>query len=75
MRISSFIEETINGKFHFLCSNDHVTGKYRGSVYKDCNINLRLNKKSHVKFHDLTDYDSHLIMPKIGKFDVKIGKK
>ena len=23
----------------------HVTGKYRGSEHKNCNINLRLNKK------------------------------
>ena len=23
--------------------NYHITGKYRGSAYRDCNINLKLN--------------------------------
>ena len=26
--------------------HDHVTGKYSGSVQKDCHINLRLTKNS-----------------------------
>ena len=50
----------------------HVTRKYRGSAYWSCNNNLKLTKKVPVIFHNLRGYDSHLIMQKIGKFDVKV---
>ena len=42
--------------------HDHVTSQYRGSVYKNCNINLRLSKKIPVIFHNLRGYHSHLVM-------------
>ena len=34
---------------------DHcqITGKYRGSAHRDCNIDLILNPKIHVVFHNL----------------------
>ena len=51
----------------------HITGKYTGFAHRDCNINLRLNHKSPVVFHNLKNYDSHLIMQKIGKFNLKIS--
>ena len=37
----------------------HITGKYRGSAHRDCNINLKLNHKPLVIFHNLTNYDSY----------------
>ena len=40
----------------------HITGKYRGSAHRDFNINLKLNHKILVVFHNLKNYDSHLIM-------------
>ena len=54
---------------------DHcrMTGKYRGSAHWSCNTNLGLTKKVLVIFHNLRGYDSHLIMQKIGKFDVKVN--
>ena len=45
---------------------------YRGSVLRDCNINLRLNHKTPIVFHNLKKYDSHVVMQKLGKFNVKI---
>ena len=33
--------------------HDHVTGKCRGSVRWICNINLKLTKKVHLKYHNL----------------------
>ena len=51
----------------------HITEKYRGSTHVDCNINLKLNHKIPVIFHNLTDYDSHLIMQELGKFNLKIN--
>ena len=54
---------------------DHcpITGKYRGAVHWSCNINLKLSKKIPVIFHNLRGYDSHLIIKKIKKFDVKVS--
>ena len=51
----------------------HVTGKYRGSSHWSCNINVELTKKIPVIFHNLKGYEGHLIMQKIGKFNVKVN--
>ena len=52
----------------------HVTGKYRGAAYNECNRNFRLTHKIPVIFHNLRGYDSHFIMQEIGKFekDIKV---
>ena len=39
----------------------HVTGKYRGFAHRDCNINIKLNHKIHIVFHNLKNYDFHFI--------------
>ena len=39
----------------------HITGKYRGAAHYSCNINLKINEKVPVIFHNLKEYDSHLI--------------
>ena len=44
----------------------HVTGKYRGSAHRDCNLNFQLTDKIPVVFHNLKGYDSHFIMQEIG---------
>ena len=44
-----------------------ITGKSRGSAHRDCNINLKLNHKIPVIFHNLKYYDSHLIMQELGQ--------
>ena len=51
----------------------HITGKYRGSAHRDCNINLNLNQKISVVFSQPKNYDSHLIMQEIRKFNLKIN--
>ena len=40
----------------------HIAGKYRGSAHRDCNISVKLNHKIPVVFHNLKNFDSHLIM-------------
>ena len=69
----------------WICDNDcidddvkvrdhcHITGKYRGSAHRNCNINVKLNHKIPVGFHNLKNYDSHLIMEELGKFNLKIN--
>ena len=43
---------------------DHcrITGKFRGSSQRDCNINVKLNHKIRVAFWNLKNYHWHLIM-------------
>ena len=52
--------------------HDHVTEKYKGSAHWNCSNNLKLTKKVPVIFHNLKDYDSHLILQEIGQSDKKI---
>ena len=51
--------------------NCHITGKYRGSSHRDCNINVKLNYKIPVVFRNLKNYDSHLIMQELCKFNLE----
>ena len=46
----------------------HITRKYRGSAHKGCNINIKINQKMFVVFHNLKNYDSHL-----GKLKLQIN--
>ena len=78
-------EDFKNSTKCWICDNDyvdndvkvrdhcHITGKYRGSAHRDCNINVKLNHKIPVVFHNLKNYDSHLIMQELGKFNLKIN--
>ena len=68
-----------------ICDNDYIdsdvkirdhcyiTIKYRGSADRDCNINIKLNYKIPVVFHNLTNYDSHLFIQELDKFNLKIN--
>ena len=59
-------EDFENSTKWWICDNDyvdndvkvrdhcHITGKYRGSVHRDFNTNLKLNNKIRVAFHNLT---------------------
>ena len=51
----------------------HITGKYRGSTHKDCNVNVNLNHKIPIVLHNLKSYDSHLIMQELNKLRSKIN--
>ena len=39
----------------------HVTGKYKGSADRVCNITVKLKHKIPVLFNNLKNYDSHLL--------------
>ena len=51
----------------------HITGKYRCSARRDCNINIELSQKGVIVFQNQKKYDAHLIMQKPGKFNIKIN--
>ena len=39
-------------------------------AHRDCNINVKLNHKVPIVFYNLKNYDSHLIMQELGKFNL-----
>ena len=51
----------------------YITGKYKSSAHIDCNINVKLDHKILVVCHNLNNYDSHIIMQGLGKFNLKIN--
>ena len=51
----------------------HIARKYRGTAHRDCNIIAKLNHKIPVVFPNLKNYDSHLIIHELGKFNLKIS--
>ena len=65
---SSYFDDDVKVRDH--C---HITEKYTGSVYIDCNINIKLNHKIPVVFHNPKNYDCYLIMLQLGKFGLKIN--
>ena len=51
----------------------HVTGKYKGSARRDHNINVKLNHEIPVVFHNLKNYNSHLIMQELDLCNFEIN--
>lgn len=46
----------------------HITGRYRGAVHNHCNLQYRMRKMIPVVFHNLKNYDAHMIMKTLGHF-------
>jgi hypothetical protein len=44
----------------------HLSGKYRGAAHDKCNIDYKIPKFIPVVFHNLSGYDSHLFIKKLG---------
>ena len=56
----------------------HITGEFRGSAHRDCNLKLQIKPdtiKIPVIFHNLRGYDSHFIMQQIGEIAKKHAYK
>ena len=51
----------------------HVLGNYRGAACNMCNLAMKMTKTIPVIFHNLKGYDSHLLLPELGKFNKKIS--
>ena len=65
---NDYVDNDVKVKDHY-----HVTGENKRSTHRDCNINVKLNEKVTVVFHNLKKYDSCLIMQELGKFNLKIN--
>ena len=64
----SFTDENCKVRDH--C---HVLGNYRGAACNKCNLGMKMTKTIPVIFHNLKGYDSHLLLPELGKFNKKIS--
>ena len=51
----------------------HTIKKYKGFAHRDCNINVKLNHKFSIVFHNLKNHDSHLVMEELGKLNFKFN--
>lgn len=51
----------------------HITGMFRGAAHNMCNLQYRIPKFFPVVFHNLTGYDAHLFIKKIGGTENKIN--
>ena len=49
----------------------HFTGRYRGPAHNICNLKYRKPESVSVFFHNLSGYDSHLFIKKLGSSDEK----
>ena len=52
----------------------HLNGNYRGPAHNSCNLNLSIYKDHFqipILFHNGKQYDFHLIVPEMSKFDKK----
>src|SRR3954452_18194061 len=61
------ILETRNDKVWDYC---HITGKFRGSAHKSCNLKLQIEPWKTpilIVFHDFRGYDSHLVCESVGR--------
>ena len=47
----------------------HFTGRYRGPAHNSCNLKYRKPNNISVFFHNLSGYDSHLFIKKLGTPD------
>ena len=47
----------------------HITGNYRGAAHSQCNLKQKIPRKSPLIFHNLENYDGHIIFKELNNFD------
>ena len=57
-------EFKLKQKFRDHC---HYTGKYRGAVHSNCNLNYKISKEIPVVFHNWPTYDYHFIINQLAR--------
>ena len=54
-------------KGHKVRDHCHFTGQYRGTLHNLCNLSLKRPWKIPVRLHNLTGYDSHLLVKELAQ--------
>ena len=47
----------------------HIAGKYRGAAHSKCNLKLKIPRKIPIIFHNLEEYDGHIIFKELNNFN------
>lgn len=68
IRDDTFVKGDVEVRDH-----SHVTGKYRGSAHRNCDVNISLNYKVSIVFSNLKSCDVHFIMQELGKLNFKVN--
>ena len=69
----SFDNDYVDNEFK-VRDHCHINGRYRGSAQKyQRHIDIKLDQKIPIVFHNLNKYDSHLIIQELGKLNLKIN--
>lgn len=50
----------------------HITGRYRGAAHRHCNLQHKIPKFVPIFFHNLSGYDCHLFIKKLGEIPGQI---
>ena len=62
----------LNTEERTVIDHDHFTGVIRGWAHNSCNLRFQESKKIPVVFHNLRDYDGHIIMQLLGSLRRRI---
>lgn len=58
-----------------VADHDHFTGEFRGAAHNDCNVNYQIPKRIPIFFHNLKNYDGHIIIDTINRTTFKDNLK
>ena len=53
----------------------YITGNYRGAAHSQCNLKQKIPRKSPLIFHNLENYDGHIIFKELNNFDNQVIPK
>ena len=78
MKVSEVNEQNFqNATYCHICKQElgtdrvrdhcHLTGNYRGPAHNQCNLNYKFTSRIPVVFHNLKNYDGHLLVRASGK--------